>query len=224
MAETIEIFNGTIIPGQDNLTDAFQDPSFLFMEVINAPGEVEIDVDLQAYLLNNRLQRRVPFVAEEQRIIDTFSVWTVPTEMQASGYDLKLNLNPSDEIDAIVYVVKAGCACEAKLNEINNKLNIQLASQLLSKAIEVAVPLLTTIANPQLLLPAVAANAVRGVIEILNPSTTEPMFIGYDMIPTTSNFTRLIEPGGRLIINEWQGKINAAANGVRPIVTEFSRE
>ncbi|MEM9544229.1 MAG: hypothetical protein AAGA60_32705 [Cyanobacteria bacterium P01_E01_bin.42] len=222
MAERIEIFNGQITPGQINLTTPFKDPSFLYMEVFNISGEVEIDIDLNVYLPNNKL-RRVPLLGEEQRLIDTFSLWFVPGEIQSSGYDLRLNLNPSDSIDAIVYCVKAGCACEAKLKAIDTKLNIQLASQLLTKVIEIGVPLLTTIANPQLLLPKVAATVIRGVVEIFNPGP-EPILIGYDKAPTFTNYDRFIEPGGLLRINEYQGNIFAAANGVKPRVKEFSRE
>lgn len=214
MAKTTQIYGGNLNQDSINLTDSFQNGSFLFLEAPFTPNEVEFDADLQIYLPNNQI-RNVPLI-EDKRIVDNFFIYFIPGEIQASGYDCKLAIIASDPVSVNIFVVKAGCACEAKLN-------LLLASEVLDKVASIVVPILTAIGAPQLLLPA-AVNAVRGIIEVFNPSQTEPILIGYGRNPSLTNYDRLIEPGGRLMINAWQKEVFAAANGVQPQVREFSRE
>lgn len=223
MAERVKIYDGTLQTISENLTDPFQDGSFLYMEAPSISGEVEIDAHLQIYLPSGQ-NRRVSLIGERNKIIDTFSIWFIPGEIQAAGYDCKLAIIASDSIPVAVYVIKAGCSCQAKLDEINNKINLQIAGSLLNKLISIAVPLLVGVGAPQLLLPAAIGAAVRGLVEIVNPSLTEPVLIGNGFAPTANNNSFFLEPGGKVLIDQWQGQIFAAANGVQPIVREYLRE
>jgi hypothetical protein len=186
MATTQQVFVGSTSPSVITSTNVFTGGSAVFLVYTGASGlNYEIDSYLQVFLSPTE-RRNIQWILEENSLT-TVSILPIPNEYL--GFPMQVDMYASEAIPIEVWVTLPDCSCQAGLDELNTKLNILVASELVSTATNIAGLLLGGVASQ--ILPALLPGAIRTVINILNPST-ENILIGLGRVPTPTSFDLIV--------------------------------
>lgn len=199
-AETTLIYDDLLVPAAINASDPFTDGSFFWFDAPSIPDEAEVAAFLQIEVLPGTW-RNVPM---EQNRVNTAETFLYPVEYRNSGYDCRLVVVSDEAIAFRVYLVKSDECPELKA--LDTKINFLLAGSIVSKLIDVAVPLLTG-GVETLLIDAVAGGALRAGLKILNPGTS-PVYVGLGDTASPTDYDYVLPPGG-WIETPFQGDIFA---------------
>lgn len=129
-----QVFNGSTIPTQPNLSSRFKDAIAFFIVAPDLSVEVEIDVFLQIYLPFNQV-RNIPLgkITEQAVLLnltDTESVSVIPEQFQDTDFEMSLLFLPSQAFTLEAWVITKQVtlsALQQQLVEIAQ--NLELVSQ-----------------------------------------------------------------------------------------------
>jgi len=189
MATTLQVFSGSTNPAIVTQSSIFTGGSAVFLVYTGASGnDYQIDTYLQVILAPG-IQRNIPWIIENDSLT-TVNILSIPSEYL--GFPMRIDMFASEAIPIEVWVALPDCSCKIALDEINNKVSVLLASELITTVTNIAGLLLGGVATQ--ILPALLPGAIRTAIKIFNPSV-ETILLGFGRIPTLSSFDDLIPAG-----------------------------
>lgn len=213
------IFDGQALASQINYTDFFQNQSLIWMKSpsLGNAFNIETTFAIQLYLSPTDIRT---YPLNDSALIDTSNIIIIPDEIKFSGVNQRLVILIEQDIDLQIYTISTDCCGQAKLDEINNKLNILLAEKAANFLFNAAIVLASGSSVGQLLL---AANTARKWISIHN-SSTEPVLINLGAQATTTDFMLELAPGATFRETDFTGDVFAVSktgNQVELKVAEF---
>jgi hypothetical protein len=206
------IFDALAQEGVINLSDAFQDVQLIWMESIGLPLGIQIETTfaIQVYVSPTEVRT---FPLNEDAFIDTNNLILIPDEFRGSGWNQRLAILVEQDVQLRIHALKTECCGQAKLDEINTKLNLLLAEKALNFVSNIALVLAGGTPIGQLLL---AANQARKWFTIFNPSS-EPVLINLGQPATTTDFLFELAPGATYRETDFIGDVFAVSKTGNPV-------
>jgi len=217
MASTLQIFTGTTNPAIETQSTVFTGGSAVFLQYAGLGGlNYEIDAYLQVVLAPG-IQRNIPWILEEDQLS---TVNVLPIISEYLGFPMQVVLFASEAIPIEMWVTIPDCSCQIGLDEINNKVTLLLASELITTVTNIAGLLLGGVATQ--ILPALLPGAIRTAIKIFNP-TVENILIGLGRVPTPISFDAII-PALSFFDDDqgFSGAVNAITQSGNPITIDVT--
>ncbi|MEM9543896.1 MAG: hypothetical protein AAGA60_30990 [Cyanobacteria bacterium P01_E01_bin.42] len=215
MSDFSIVFDGNLSNITENVCLSVKHPAFygLFLPTIPPNITKGFDVNLNVDISDLGQKYRVPWQFEVKdniynSTLDNKNLLPVGSELASKDYAFSLVIQSDEVIPARVFALaNARCGCKSELDAINTKLNLKLGADLLRTIVNL-LPVVIGGVAPELLLPAVAANAVRGLVKIFLPDNAlSPVLIGHGYEPTPTIYDDILYPGQVLEVDEWQGSI-----------------
>lgn len=210
MTVSTQIFTGTTVPGTIDTSSIFSNATCLYMKYTGASGlEYSMDCALQIFVSPTD-QRAVPLAFDS--VVDTVAVTLIPSEY--IGLSMRLDIYSSAAIPVEVWTIEPDCSCKTQLDSIETKVNLLAAEAIFTTATQLIG--LVVSGGVTALLPALLPGAVRGVINILNP-TAEAVLIGLGKTPSTAAYDLLVPAGNDFQIPAgFTGAVNAITQSGNP--------
>lgn len=232
MSDFSIVFDGDLSNIAENVCSPVKHPAYYGLLLPTIPPDITkgFDVNLNVVIADLGQKYRVPWQFEVKdniynSTLDNKNLLPVGSELTSKDYDFSLVIKSDEVIPARVFAIaNASCSCKTeleevkkKLDEVNTKLNLKLGADIL-RTIADLVPIVVGGLAPELLLPAVAANAVRGLVKIFLPqSAPSPVLIGHGYEPTPTKYDDILFPGQVLEVDEWQGEVYARSQTGDPV-------
>lgn len=175
MATTLNIFNGSTNPAIVTQSSIFSNASGIYLEYTGGGGfGYEIDAYLQVLLAPGQ-QRNIPWILERDNLT-TVNVLAIPSNYL--GFPMRVDIFASEAISIVMWAIIGDCSCAVALQDIDTKVNLLLANEIISTVTSIAGLLLSGGGIVTEILPALLPGAIRTAIKILNPST-QPVLVAY---------------------------------------------
>lgn len=212
MATTLNIFNGSTNPVIVTQSAIFSNASGVYLEYTGAGGfDYEIDAYLQILLAPGQ-QRNIPWILERDNLT-TVNVLAIPSNYL--GFPMRVDLFASEVIPMAMWAIIGDCSCAVALQDIDTKVNLLLANEIISTVTNIAGLLLSGGIVTEI-LPALLPGAIRTAIKILNPST-QPVLVAYGRDASLTDYDAIISPNSLLdeTVN-FTGRITAVTQSGLP--------
>jgi hypothetical protein len=199
MASIVEIFNGSTIAGGITSSSMFVNASGVFLEATGAISDFEVDAYLQVFF-GAIGQRNIPWILPQ----DTAStVAVLPIDHSCYGFPMRVDLLASEAIPCKIWAIVADCECQAKLNEIDAKLNLLLVGNFFTQILRL-VGVLIGGGVPREILPPFPGKRKF----ILPNPLSERVFVGLNRPASVTDYDWEILPGSSLEL-EFSGQVTA---------------
>ncbi|MGV9141874.1 MAG: hypothetical protein ACOC1X_02945, partial [Promethearchaeota archaeon] len=213
------VYDDVATAGNLNFSDFFQDQSLIWMSSPSLGTNFNIETTFAIQLYVSAFEIRT-YPLNDDALIDTSNIIAIPDEIKFSGINQRLLILVEEDIDLQIYTIATDCCAQAKLDSIENKLNLLLAEKAANFLFNAAILLAGGSSVGQLLL---AANAARKWVNIHNPSV-EPVLINLGAQATTTDYMLELAPGATFRETDFTGEIYAVSktgSSVELKVAEF---
>ena len=128
----IVVFDGDLTPSQENISNLFQNPKFLLIDVISPSLEegegliIGFSVNIIVPVIGKTIQKYIPhtiFDSLFSQDADTENIIYLPQEVTDSPYNIYVGINPSRNCTLRIYAEVENCSNCQLLEEINDNKN-----------------------------------------------------------------------------------------------------